>query len=261
MTDLFSAAGVQALREFSAAPLICLFDFDGTLAPIEKDPMQVFLPLAVQQKLQALQRFVRVGIVTGRALKDLRSRLGFVPDYLIGNHGIEGIMDWESRTLNFPAQCALWAEQLGAAIQLIDPAIWIEDKHYSLSVHFLQARDVQNARQQLSLLIAQLEPAPRVIPGKNVFNLIPATAMDKGQAVVQLLLQAQVAHAIYVGDDVTDEDVFQLHHPDIFTVRVGRGVQSAAAFFIPDYQYIGDLLDLLLSSLNQHNTRSSDGKP
>ena len=258
MTDLFSDAGLQALDKFSVVPLICLFDFDGTLAPIEKDPMQVFLPPLVQQKLQALQHFVRVGIVTGRALKDLRSRLEFVPDYLIGNHGIEGIMDWESRSANFPSQCALWLEQLGAGIAAIDPAIWIEDKHYSLSVHFLEARDVQYAMQELALLITQLHPAPRVIAGKNVFNLLPAAALDKGQAVLQLLAQAKVLQAIYVGDDVTDEDVFKLRHPEIFTVRVGGDEQSAAAYCIPDYQSIGALLDLLLACLARHAILTSE---
>ena len=60
-------------------------------APLVADPDAVLLPAAVRSQLQALQQRVPVGIVTGRALADLRPRLAFVPDYLIGNHGLEGV--------------------------------------------------------------------------------------------------------------------------------------------------------------------------
>ncbi len=81
MTDVFSPAGLQALRAFIAQPMLCLFDFDGTLAPLVADPDAVWLPPAVREHLPALQQHVQVGSVTGRALADLRPRLAFAPDY------------------------------------------------------------------------------------------------------------------------------------------------------------------------------------
>ena len=246
MTALLSDAGGQALCDFAACAPLCLFDFDGTLAPLAPDPAGVGLPPPVRRQLQALQQRVPVGIVTGRSLADMRERLGFVPDYLIGNHGLEGVPGERRRHEALVRACERWKAWLTPRVADIDPAIWLEDKHYSLSLHYLHARNDAQARAALSALFAQLTPAPRIIPGKAIFSLLPAGRGDKGKAVCQLLRHTQRACALYVGDDVTDEDVFRLADPRIFSVRVGEDAGSAARWHIDGHAAIGALLDLLL---------------
>lgn len=69
-------------------PLLA-FDFDGTLTPIVSRPEQAFASKAVALRLHALSQLLPVAIVTGRTIEDARERLGFVPTYLIGNHGAQ----------------------------------------------------------------------------------------------------------------------------------------------------------------------------
>ncbi len=267
MTEVFSPAGLQALRAFIAQPLLCLFDFDGTLAPLVADPDAVLLSGAVRSQLQALQQRVPVGIVTGRALADLRPRLAFVPDYLIGNHGLEGVPVVAANARDagdarnagaagaaashaeLLAQVARWKAQLEPVVAQLDPGIVIEDKHYSLSLHYLRAHDREQAAQALRARIAALSPTPRIIAGKLLFNVLPAEAGDKGSAVQALLAATGLSQALYVGDDQTDEDVFRLAQPGLFTVHVGAAADSAAQWCLHDYQEVARLLDWLVAEL------------
>lgn len=246
MRALLSTAGRQALCDFAARAPLCLFDFDGTLAPLAPDPAGVLLPPPVRQLLLRLQQRVPVGIVTGRALADMRERLGFVPDYLIGNHGLEGVPGDRRQHQVLADACCRWKAWLAPRVAAIDPAIWLEDKRYSLSLHFLHARAPAQAMAALSALFAELTPAPRIIPGKYIFSLLPGERGDKGEAVSQLLRFTQRDAALYVGDDVTDEDVFRLPDPRIFSVRVGHGADTAARWHIDDHEAISRLLELLL---------------
>ncbi len=249
MTDVFSPAGLQALRAFIAQPLLCLFDFDGTLAPLVADPDAVRLPAAMGERLQALQQHAPVGIVTGRALADLRPRLAFTPDYLIGNHGLEGVPGVGAEAAALLPQVARWKAQLEPELLRLGPGIVIEDKQYSLSLHYLHARDPARAAQALRSRLAALSPAPRIIAGKCLFNLLPAGVGDKGSAVQALMAASGIARALYVGDDHTDEDVFRLSLPGLFGVHVGADTDSAARWCVQDHHAVVRLLDWLLDQL------------
>jgi len=52
-------------------------------------------------------------------------------------------------------------------------------------------------------------------------------------------------NAIYVGDDVTDEDVFRIARPDLLSIRVEHAEASAAGFFLPHFDDIVRLLEQL----------------
>ena len=250
MISLFTEMGRSTLAEFLTKPALCLFDFDGTLAPLASDPDRVSLPYSIQQRLQALQQWAPVGIVTGRSLADMTKRLAFEPDYLIGNHGLEGLPDWQRSAPDHYALCRRWQTALPALNAEIGDALWIEDKAYSLTVHYRQAADPASVEQALIAKFSTLVPSPRIIAGKCNLSLLPPDAGDKGQAVQRLLEFSPGSGALYVGDDQTDEDVFALHHPAIFSVRVGDEARSAARFGIADHAEIERLLDLLLVLLS-----------
>jgi trehalose 6-phosphate phosphatase len=249
MTDLLGPQGLPVLCEFAARRPLCLFDFDGTLAPLVPDPAHALLPHPVQLRLQALQARAPVGIVTGRSLADLRARLEFSPDYLIGNHGLEGLPGDTGPQAAPVEACERWRAWLAPRLSAIDPGIWLEDKQLSVSIHYLRAHDPRVAEPRLRALFAELFPAPRVIPGKYLFNLLPAGCGNKGAAVLQLLRLTGAGGALYVGDDVTDEDVFGLRHPDILSVRVEPSASSAAPWYVADHAAMLPLLDRLIDCL------------
>lgn len=223
------------LDEIARPGLLCAFDFDGTLAPIVAQPEKAQLPLPILQRLVTLAHYTPVAVITGRSVADIRSRLEFEPDFVVGNHGLEGVPGAEHCAGQCEQQCVDWEQRLAAALRdrsVFDPGIRIENKVYSLSVHYRLARDRVKAERQLTALFARLTPQARVIAGKCVFNLLPQEAADKGVALERLIEASGARSAIYVGDDVTDEDIFRLRRPDLLSVRIGCSVDSAAEFFL-----------------------------
>jgi trehalose 6-phosphate phosphatase len=90
-----------------------------------------------------------------------------------------------------------------------------------------------------------------------VFSLLPRDAADKGSALEQLMRISGARSAIYVGDDVTDEDVFQLRRRDLLSVRVEHAPGSAAEFFLHHWLDIVQLLDALIQRLREHQARNT----
>jgi trehalose 6-phosphate phosphatase len=233
MKLLFSETGMSRLAEIARPGLLCAFDFDGTLAPIVKTPSEARLPDEMREHLLRLSDYAPVAIITGRSLQDIRERVGFAPDFLIGNHGIEGVPGWESYAAEHEAQCRSWHAQLADALHNMDPGISLEDKRYSLSVHYRLAHDPAAAFEQLAAAMARLAPSPRVIEGKFVLNLLAPDARHKGDALVQLMQASKARSALYIGDDVTDEDVFRMRRENVLSIRVEHGASSAADFYLP----------------------------
>ena len=73
-------------------------------------------------------------------------------------------------------------------------------------------------------------------------NLLPNEAPDKGTALLQLMSQSDCAKGLFAGDDQTDEDVFQLNWNHLFTIRVGKGKNSRARYFLRKQEEILMLL-------------------
>lgn len=248
MSLLFSEPGFRRLDEIVRQRLLCAFDFDGTLAPIVLRPEHARLPDDIRQHLLELSEYAPVAIITGRSVEDICSRLGFDPDFIVGNHGLEGVPGWEAQASRHQAMCIGWHIQLAQAL-LDYSGIQLEDKRYSLSVHYRSAQDAEQAVARLTALFATLEPQPRVVAGKYVFNLLPQDAGHKGNALEQLIAISGASHALYVGDDVTDEDVFRLQRRDLLSVRVEHAPHSAAEFFLPQPEDIVQLLTELAARL------------
>lgn len=248
----FFEHGAQRLQEIVQPGMLCAFDFDGTLAPIVKDPHRASIPSAVLRRMTLLSEQARVAIISGRSVADVGVRLDFMPEFVIGNHGIEGLPGWDDRASRYQALCADWDQQLRHAMTdrtLFDGGIWIENKTYSLSVHYRLARNRADVERRLIELLSALTPAARIVAGKCVFNLLPEDAPDKGAALAQLCAATGATSAIYVGDDVTDEHVFTMRRRDWLTVRIERSGDSAAEFYIHHRLDMVQLLDALIGQL------------
>jgi trehalose 6-phosphate phosphatase len=126
-----------------------------------------------------------------------------------------------------------------AAVRGID----IEDKRYSLAVHYRAARRKSAARAAIEAAVRKLRPAMRIVPGKLLVNVVPEGAPHTGDALRALRVRAGAESALYVGDDATDEDVFA-HDPrgTVLGIRVGRARASAAAYYLRDQREIDELL-------------------
>jgi len=238
----FSPDGIACIAAIMTTRPLLAFDIDGTLAPIVDDPGGARLPADIQQCLATLARRYDVAIVTGRAVEDARRMFAFEPRYLVGNHGAEGIPRWAERSQAYVRTVHGWREALETCEALDATGVTIEDKRYSLSLHYRRAPDRGAAHRAIRACVERLEPAATIIDGKAVVNLLPPGAPDKGDAVRALIDETQRPTAFYVGDDDTDEAVFGLHLPSVVTVRVEPSDDSQATLFLRDQREVLTLL-------------------
>lgn len=244
MTYLFSAAGLSALREFIDAVTLLAFDLDGTLAPIIADPGKIVIPDDVSSRLLALQQMAPVAVITGRSCADALSHLGFTPAYLAGNHGAEGLPGHEKEESEYISLCSSWKKQLSALLPEGDAAgIVLEDKGTTLTLHYRNSINREQAHAEILNAIARLVPPPRSGSGKLVENIAPQAAPHKGAAVLSIMAHLGCSRALFAGDDETDEDVFRLDDARIMGIRVGMNPDSAAGYYLREQSEIGELLD------------------
>lgn len=243
MKDALSPASLADLRQFVTARMLLAFDLDGTLAPLAPRPDEATVPDDVQHLLAVLGVRTPVAIITGRAVRDARRMLWFAPRYVIGNHGAEGVPGDEAAAAGYAALCRRWhADVEASGVRDRIPGVLVEDKTYSLALHYRLARHPEEARASLEALVRSLTPAPRIVAGKRVLNLVPAAARHKGEALRALIGHAGAERALYVGDDVTDEDVFELRLPGVRTIRVEPDGESAADLCLKRQQDVALLL-------------------
>ena len=245
MIYAFSPEGIACLDAALVTRSLLAFDIDGTLAPIVERPDDARVPDDVQHFLADLARQFDVAIITGRAVEDARRMLSFEPRYLIGNHGAEGLPGREARSHAFARTVARWRDALADDESLRAAGVTLEDKAYSMSLHYRRAVDGLVARAAIDRCVAALRPSPRVITGKAVVNLLPDDAPDKGDALRELIAAAQCDAVLYVGDDDTDETVFGLHLPSVLSVRVEPATDSAAALFLHDQREVLTLVSYI----------------
>lgn len=250
MTNLYalSAPGQRIISEAARPEMLYAFDFDGTLAPIVANPEQARPSQSVIRHMQKLCELAPVAVVSGRRLEDVRERLGFSPHYLIGNHGIEsetgdGLSSADQVT-------SAWRVALERqAHRLRQEGVVIEDKGLSFSLHYRIARDREQALAAIDAVADQLEPHPKRIGGKFVANFLPPDAPDKYAALQALMRARAFDSAFFMGDDVTDDLVFDQAPPHWLTIRVERQEGSRARFYLSSQNEVVALIQALINRL------------
>jgi trehalose 6-phosphate phosphatase len=241
--DILRPAHRSVIAEFAASNVLLAFDFDGTLAPIVAIPERARMRPATARALKELARRYPCVVISGRARADVLGRLGRIAGLeVIGNHGIE---PWESSKA-IRREVRRWRPLLRERLSRA-PGVRVEDKDFSVSIHYRAARQKKAARAAIMEAVAALGDV-RVIGGEQVVNVLPTEAPHKGVALLGELERRGCERAIYVGDDDTDEDVFALEEPErLLTIRVGPKRRSAAAYAIQSQSEVDELLRLLIT--------------
>lgn len=250
MKKLFSPDGLKIFESFCFTPTLFAFDYDGTLARIVANPEEAQMPKKTGELLRTLDRLAPVAIISGRSKQDLASLLSYQPRYLIGNHGLEGLRTSARSLKKAEDICNGWKKTLTRHLKG-EAGIFIEDKVFSLAVHFRRSRAKASAKRHILEACDSLKPAPRLIFGKCVVNVIPPGAPHKGMALLELMKECGVRSAFYAGDDDTDEDIFSLPDAPILSVRVSRKASSAARFYIDRQAQINEVMTKAIRFLRE----------
>ncbi len=254
MQHLFTPDGEAALAAVLQLKPLMAFDFDGTLAPIVARPEEARISAAVATRLKALTTRLPVAIVTGRAVADVRERLGFEPQFIIGNHGAEEDTDPASGTLTSALTGHLegFRDTLRTHGDLLQAAgVVVEDKGLSIALHYRLSRDHTRAQQLITDLLTPEPAGLHIFAGKMVVNAVAAAAPDKAQAVHMLVARLGAAAAFFAGDDVNDEPVFVSAPAHWLTLRIGREDPACRARFCLDGPHeMAMFLERVLSNLS-----------
>jgi trehalose-phosphatase len=126
--------------------------------------------------------------------------------------------------------------ELRSALSSI-PGVLIEDKQYTLTVHYrnIRQRSVPLLKKSVGRIVRPYRPTVKMTIGKKVLEVRPNVSWGKGHAVLRVLklLPSRGRRLIvYIGDDKTDEDAFRLLRRSAITIRVGWSRSSRAAYFV-----------------------------
>ena len=240
MKYLFSRQN-DAMRVFRRpGRVLWLFDFDGTLCPIARRPEQVVLAPRTKRLLRILgNRFPgRFGVLSGRTLKTLRRSVGISNLLYAGVHGYEiqgpngqtTFPDFSARMHRLQRFGKEWRRKLAD----IDGQ-WMENKKWSLCVHFGQVRRADQAAARRIVNDMRRDARRRgfgIQNGLQSVEILCSSKWNKGQGALWLKKRAQCSGIFYSGDDATDETVFRILKPTDLGVRVGRSESSRAQYYI-----------------------------
>ena len=250
------------LKDSLKDKFIFLFlDYDGTLTPIAESPDKAVIPAKTMEILKGLSKNprCRVAVISGRALKDIKNKIGLEGIIYAGNHGLE----IESPKIKFraPVPVAYKAALkkiraiLKKKLSEIKGAV-VEDKGITLSVHYrlVDAKDVWLVKTIFHEVLAHyiVSDKVKIRAGKKVLEIRPPMEWDKGKIVLWLLarlkfiLGEEPCIPIYIGDDITDEDAFKALKGRGLTVFVGDSGKTHAEYYLENTQEVTEFLEWVL---------------
>ncbi|HEX2367569.1 MAG TPA: trehalose-phosphatase [Bradyrhizobium sp.] len=258
--DVPEAVPVPHLLVPHLGEIALLLDIDGTLLDLMPTPREVWVPPGLSKTLNGLLEKTSgaLALVSGRSLNDID--LIFAPDQFpsVGGHGAEMRLsaDNEAVATHAPPLDKELKRRL-ATIAKLSPGILLEDKGYSLALHYRLAPHAEKAiYEAVSLIRADLPNAPiEVLPGKCVCE-IKHSGFTKASGVRELMTHEPFKgrKPLFIGDDVTDETVFAIM-PDFDGVAfsVGRRAQGVAGHFDTP----GDVREFLARLLDDQSVTQS----
>jgi trehalose 6-phosphate synthase/phosphatase len=257
-----------ALEAFRSAPSrLVLLDYDGTLVPFAPRPRDAVPSARVLEVVRGLAAApgVTAAIVSGRSRADLESFFGRIPDlWLVGEHGAYVrspiTREWEMPR-SHPGE--EWKKKVLPVLEhFMDrtPGSFVEEKDLALVWHHRLA-DPEFGEWLGNELVATLEEMLagtelQAIRGNKTVEVRFSWA-NKGAVLDRLqALRPDARFRLAIGDDRTDEDLFQRLRGDGWTVRVGEG-PSSARYSVDSPEDVLSFLEALVGAAETAATSTS----
>lgn len=254
----FSECTLSVIRNNA---LFIFLDYDGTLAPIVNDPAKAEIQPRHKKVIKDLSECpnVRVAIVSGRSLAEIKKKIDIEPLIYMGNHGLEYEGPFMKHT--HPVASAI-KEKMHEISRKLEEAlkefagVLVEDKTFTLSVHYrmLAESKVIQARETVYAIISSYLKSREIMirQGKKVWEIRPFTDWNKGKMILWTLARftARFSGAIlplYFGDDETDEDAFRVLREKGMTVRITENPEesSCAQYYLKSTDEVYEVLRLI----------------
>ncbi|HLD29163.1 MAG TPA: bifunctional alpha,alpha-trehalose-phosphate synthase (UDP-forming)/trehalose-phosphatase, partial [bacterium] len=224
-----------------------LLDYDGTLVPFRERPRDAKPDKELLRILKELAAHPEntVVILSGRDRKILERWFGDMDVALVAEHGAWIRMRKEDWKTIIPLENA-WKEKIRPIFErYVDrtPGAFIEEKEYSLAWHYrnsdpefasLRAKELRGTCREL---VANLHLA--IMEGNKVLE-IKNIEINKGKAALLFLSQTSADFVFAVGDDTTDEDIFDVVGSN-YSIKIGPD-PSRANYYLENFLDVREFL-------------------
>jgi len=229
-----------------------LLDYDGTLVPFTETPEEAKPDAELLKLLAELNSNAKneVVLLSGRDKNTLANWFGGLKTGMVAEHGVwmkaKG-GDWGMMT----GLSDDWKDEARAILKLAVDRIegsLIEEKDYSIAWHYRKAdpriseRHIREIVNDLLNLTANSNL--RVLEGSKVVEVKSAN-LNKGITARQWISKQDWDFILAIGDDATDEDLFQALPGNAWSIKVRPGV-SAAKFSLDTPEDVRALLRELM---------------
>ena len=238
---------------------VLLLDYDGTLVPIKQRPEQAVLETTTKSILKKIINYkdVEIVIVSGRPINFLQQQLKGLNVSLAGEHGGKFYdyhqQKWRSLVSTNKSDWYHQALNIITTYTKRTPNSFIEKKNVAISWHYRNSPS-DFAQFQARKLVIDLETSLHnlpvsVITGKKVVE-VKALEANKGY-FANWFFERYVDEKdiiIAIGDDRTDEDMFEVLKKKAITIKVGDCTNSLAGYQIEEQSEVLNVLSEVLGN-------------
>lgn len=226
---------------------LILLDYDGTLVPIAQTPEKAAPDDALLQILTSLKANNHVVVLSGRSREVLENWLTSLHLEMVAEHGAwikEEGEDWKTTEPQLPE----WKKEIRPILEMyVDrtPGSFIEEKDFSLVWHYrncnAELADVRLKELKDILLSLTANLNIGFMEGKKVIE-VKDTNINKGKAALRWISKRRWDFILAIGDDYTDEDMFNVLPDTAYSLKVGFG-SSKANFSLGSVREVRKLLE------------------
>jgi trehalose 6-phosphate phosphatase len=220
---------------------VLFLDVDGTLLDIQAHPGDVVADDEIMTLLKALESKLGIALVSGRTIDEIDRVFSPHRFPAAGEHGAR--IRRPDGSEESTGHEVLPDEAFERAVRFAGErdGLLLEGKSAGFALHYRAAPDLEDAcRAFMTSLKEDIDEGVRLLEGKMVLELASG-ASNKGTAVEAFLCAPPFSERVpfYVGDDVTDEDAFDVvNSAGGYSVRVGAAVDTAANYLLDDVRAV-----------------------
>ncbi|WP_412560697.1 bifunctional alpha,alpha-trehalose-phosphate synthase (UDP-forming)/trehalose-phosphatase [Winogradskyella sp. MIT101101] len=226
-----------------------LLDYDGTLVGFKDNPQDAKPDDELFELLDSLHEKATLVLISGRDKDTFQRWFGHKSYNLVTDHGV-----WLYQNEEWTALERLktdWMQSIRPILEtFVDstPGTFIETKNYSLAWHYRTA-DPELAKirtMELNTVLTSMvaNNGLSILEGNKVIE-IKSSNVNKGRVVNRLLIENDYDFVTIIGDDWTDEYMFEEAPDWAYTIKVGL-TKTKAKYQIKDPKQVRQLLQKLI---------------
>ena len=232
----------------NAKKRILFFDYDGTLAPFENLPENAKPTPELFKLLDKIDADPKTDMVliTGRDKYTFNKWFGHKDYKMITEHGV-WFKDKAREWVMLEAVTNNWFEAILPILESFmdrTPGSLIEEKAFSLAWHYRNT-DPDLGKLRASQLKSTIEDLIsnhnlEILEGDKVLE-IKVSGVNKGRSAAKMLLGKDYDFIFAIGDDWTDEFMFQELPEETYSVKVGNK-KTVAKYYVDGTKQVKELL-------------------